>query len=221
MARKSPAGISTTDVVLSAHVGNNSELFPQILDLYVRPGATIADVTYGKGVFWRDIPEGKYKLLATDLMHGVDLRQLPYEADVLDALVVDPPYMHASGGSAFKTGGNAAFEDYYRNNQKSGTHEETLDLYFSAAKEAARVLRVDGILIVKCQDEVCANRQRLTHVEIVNKLPEFGFTVEDLFVLVRTNRPVVARMIKQLHARKAHSYFVVARKGGNKIWKGP
>ena len=113
--------------------------------------------------------------------------------------------------------GHQNFEAYYRNN--GGTpgsplkyHEAVLDLYFRASDEAWRVLAPKGILILKCQDEVCACRQRLTHVEIVNRLTERRFTVEDLFVLVRTNRPGVSRMVKQRHARKNHSYFLVFRK---------
>ena len=66
---------------------------------------------------------------------------------------------------------------------------------------------------MKCQDEVCANKQRLTHVEIVNELTSTnGYIVEDLFVLLRTNRPGVSRMLTQNHARKNHSYFLVFRK---------
>ena len=87
-----------------------------------------------------------------------------------------------------------------------------LDLYFKSAHEAYRVLRGEGIYIVKCQDEVCANQQRLTHVEIINELSEIGFVVEDLFVVVRRNKPGVSRILKQLHARKNHSYFLVFRK---------
>jgi hypothetical protein len=59
-----------------------------------------------------------------------------------------------------------------------------LDLYFRASKEAHRVLRDGGILIVKCQDEVSANKQRLTHVEIINELNRLGFYAKDLFVVV-------------------------------------
>lgn len=88
-------------------------------------------------------------------------------------------------------------------------------LYFAAGKEAKRVLRDKGVLIVKCQDEVCANRQRLTHVEIINEYERDGFIVEDLFVLVRRGRPGVSRMLKQRHARKNHSYFLVFRKKAN------
>ncbi len=59
------------------------------------------------------------------------------------------------------------------------------------------------------QDEVSANRQHLTHVEIINDYQSIGFYAKDLFVLVRPNRPAVSRMKKQVHARKNHSYFIV------------
>jgi hypothetical protein len=78
-----------------------------------------------------------------------------------------------------------------------------------AAKEAYRVLKPKGVYIVKCQDEVCAGKQRLTHVEIINELFTYGFTIEDLFVLLRTGKPGVSRLLKQRHARKNHSYFLV------------
>ena len=64
-------------------------------------------------------------------------------------------------------------------------------------------------MIVKCQDEVSANRQRLTHVEIINFYESIGFYTKDLFIVVRPNRPGVSRLKKQAHARKNHSYFVV------------
>jgi hypothetical protein len=91
-------------------------------------------------------------------------------------------------------------------------HQAVLDLYLEAAGEARRVLRDHGVLVVKCQDEVSANRQELTHVQIVCALAEMGFYARDLFVLVRPNRPNVARLVRQVHARKNHSYFLVFQK---------
>ena len=80
--------------MLSASVGSNEAVLPEILDLYVAPGSTVADVTYGKGVFWRNVPEDLYNLRATDLQTGVDCRDLPYEDGEIDCVVFDPPYMH-------------------------------------------------------------------------------------------------------------------------------
>lgn len=223
--RKRPAGIATNDLLHSARVGSNQEFFPAILELYVTAGSTVADVTYGRGVFWRDVPKGLYNLLPTDLSTGVDCRALPYEDCSVDCVVLDPPYMHTPGGTAHV--GHQNYEGYYKNNGSENGHvlkyhDAVLDLYFKATKEAIRVLRPNGIFIVKCQDEVCANQQRLTHVELINEFQALGLVVEDLFVLVSRNKPGVSRIVRQVHARKNHSYFVVARKPkGRSRWKGP
>jgi len=76
-SRKSPAGISTNQLVFTAYQGTSEDVFPNVVSLYVAQGSTVADVTYGKGVFWKRVPEGKYRLLATDLRNGVDCRNLP------------------------------------------------------------------------------------------------------------------------------------------------
>lgn len=210
-------GAATNDLVLSAYGLGNSEVFPKILELYVAPGSVVADVTFGKGAFWKRVPRGQYQLLATDILDGIDCRALPYQDGEIDCVVIDPPYMHSPGGTAHQS--HKPFEDHYRNNGTgNGTaskyHEAVLELYFDAGREAHRVLRDRGVCIVKCQDEVCANRQRFTHVEIIQEYQRLGFIAEDLFVVVRNNRPGVSRTVRQVHARKNHSYFLVFWKHG-------
>lgn len=216
-------GAATNDLVLSSYVGLNADVFPSLLELYVKKGAVVADVTYGKGAFWKKVHRPDIKLLATDLADGVDCRSLPYNDESIDVVVLDPPYMHTPGQGAHE--GHQNFESYYRNNAAQVTdrkyHEAVLDLYFAAAKEAARVLADNGIFIVKCQDEVCANRQRLTHVELINELEGYGFVTEDLFVVTRVARPGISRVLRQRHARKNHSYFLVFWKVSNsRRWPG-
>lgn len=221
--RKSPSGRPTNDLLFTAYQAGNDEVFPHVLSLYVPSGSVVADVTYGRGIFWKRIPVGRYELRATDLTTGTDCRSLPYTDGSIDCVVFDPPYMHTPGGTAHVNHQN--YESYYRNNQPvvSGKkyHEAVLDLYFTAADEACRVLRNQGIYIVKCADEVCANQQRLTHVEIINELTTKGFVIEDLFVVLRRNKPGMSRVVKQVHARKNHSYFLIFRKtDGRKRWTG-
>lgn len=228
--KRTARGEATSDLVMSAHVGGNAEVFPQILKLYVPEGAAIADVTYGKGVFWRNVDESKYNLMKSDAQMGIDARDLPIGDDSLDALVLDPPYMEGfyrrkedhQGGK----GTHSAFSDYYNHLQAQecghGTpkyHDAVLDVYYRAGEEAARVLKDGGVFIIKCQDEVSANVQRLTHVEIINYYSSIGFIPEDIFVVVRHNKPGVSRLLKQAHARKNHSYFVVMRKERAKALK--
>jgi hypothetical protein len=222
--RKSPAGRATTDLVLSAYAGDNAEVFPQVLRLHVPRGLKVADVTYGKGVFWRDIPPDEYELLPSDLKSGVDCRRLPYAKGTIDCVVLDPPYMeglYRSDESFAGNGTHSSFRDHYSNGDRpadlnSKWHDAVLELYVRAAAEAKRVLKPNGTLIVKCQDEVSAGVQRMTHVEIIMNLMRLGYYAKDIFIMVRRNRPGVTRVVKQLHARKNHSYFLVFRLGAPK-----
>ena len=221
-------GEATSDLIVSAHVAGNAEVFPQVLALHVPEGSVVADVTWGKGVFWRNVPDTSYEVKATDIAMGVDCRELPYDDDSIDCVVLDPPYMEGfyrkNGGQKAGSGTHSAFRDAYSNgnevNEKhKGTrkwHGAVTDMYFQAGAEAYRVLKNKGILITKCQDEVSAGRQWLTHVEIINEYESLGFYTKDLFVVVRPNKPGVSRLLNQVHARKNHSYFLVFVKQAKK-----
>lgn len=219
--KRTQGGICTSEVVLSAHIGDNSELFAKILELHVPRGSTVADITYGKGIFWKKVSPADYRLLPSDISTGVDCRKLPYNNGSVDCVILDPPYMeglyrkdkdHLAG-----SGSHAAFRETYSNGDETTTgpkwHGAVLDMYYKAGAEAHRVLKSNGVLIVKCQDEVSANTQRLTHVEIINRYEELGFYAKDLFVVIRQNSPCITRLKKQVHARKNHSYFLVFIKG--------
>ena len=216
-------GVTTSDLILSASVDGNADVFPQILKLHVPAGSLIADVTWGNGVFWQKVSTQNYDLRTSDIATGVDCRNLPYAAESVDCVVLDPPYMEGfyrkSAAHKAGSGSHSAFAESYSNGDEinedadnSGTkkwHAAVTDMYFKSGAEAQRVLRKNGVLIVKCQDEVSAGKQWLTHVEIINKYEEIGFYTKDLFVVVRNNRPSVSRLIAQKHARKNHSYFLV------------
>lgn len=233
-------GEATTNVIPSAQVAGNADVFVDVARLHLPAGARVADVTYGKGVFWQKVPAGRYELLFSDkdakvdrdLRHGVavrtgvDSRTLPFSDNSLDAVVFDPPYMEglfrASADHLAGSGTHATFREHYSSGQASENgapkwHDAVLDLYLRTGPEAYRVLKNKGVFVVKCQDEVSANKQRLTHVEIISAYESLGFYTKDLFVIVRTNRPVVSRLKTQEHARKNHSYFLVFQKMRTRI----
>lgn len=228
MTKRAQSGVATSNVINSSHVGNNSEVFPLILNLYVKPESVVADVTYGTGVFWKNVDTSLYRFYPSDLKTGVDARSLPYADDFLDAFVFDPPYMEGlyrkNSESLAGSGTHQSFREYYSDSSitkdtKIKYHDKVLDMYLSVAVEAKRTLKDKGFFIVKCQDEVSANRQKLTHVELIYAYEKMGFYCKDLFVVTRTNKPSVSRVVKQEHSRKNHSYFLIFQL--NKVKKIP
>jgi hypothetical protein len=219
-------GISTSSLTMSAYLDGNENIFPRILALHVPIGSKIADITWGKGVFWKHVRKDEYEILASDIATGIDCRKLPYEDKSLDCVVFDPPYMegfyreHADHKAG--NGTHSSFADAYSNGDEinedtdnSGTkkwHAAVTDMYFKTGREVYRVLKNKSVFIVKCQDEVSAGKQWLTHVEIINEYEHYGFYIKDLFIVIRNNKPAVSRLKQQVHARKNHSYFLVFTK---------
>lgn len=241
-ARRVQGGEATTDVVLSAHVAGNAEVFAQLAGLHIPAGHLVSDLTYGKGVFWQQIPVGKYSLKFSDIdakvqrdpIHdikvetAIDSRALPFGDETLDCIVFDPPYMEglfrASTNHLAGAGTHDAFRHHYSNGKATPDktdqpkwHDAVLDLYLKTGIEAYRCIRNKGLFVVKCQDEVSANKQRLTHVEIISAYESLGFYTKDLFVVMRSNKPGISRLVTQVHARKNHSYFLVFQKTKNSI----
>ena len=192
--------------ILTSKTGTNADVFPDILRLYLPLGSHVLDMTWGRGVFWRRVPKGDYRLVCCDKETKADVKAdlgaMPFPAGIFDSVILDPPYMH--GGASVK----ASINDCYRN--RNGSHESVVRLYGRGVLEAARLLRQGGTLIVKCQDEIESGKQRLTHVEIVELLGLFGFFVLDLFILTTCTTPAM-REKYQKSARKNHSYFIVGK----------
>lgn len=191
--------------VVTCVEGTNADLFAIALGMYVVPGSRIADVTYGRGVFWRNVDTHAYRLTATDIQSsGVDFRALPYKDQSFDAVVFDPPYMNNGRGA------KASINKCYRN---AGivSHANLFALYLAGILEARRVLVKSGTLFVKCQPSVVDHKQHLTHVQLATVLPMLGFQIEDEFVLHQKSTPLM-RHAAQQHARKNHSYLLIARR---------
>ena len=90
--------------VFTSVCGDNADLMERIAVLYFKPGYRIADVTYGRGAFWRKIDTAQYDFFASDLITcpqaRYDFRKLPrkiYKSNSFDGVVFDPPYRHDPG----------------------------------------------------------------------------------------------------------------------------
>lgn len=198
---------------------NQDEIIQNILQLHVPLHKIDCDPTYSLGKFYKNIEPPKYKFdiapQTTDTVYA-DCRQLPLESSSLNCIMFDPPFLASSGKSLLSKGdGNniiAGRFGIYPN--EKALHQ----FYLDSLKEFYRILRNNGILIVKCQDKVSSGKQYLSHCFIISEATKIGYYPKDLFILLAKNRIVAEwQAANQKNARKFHSYFVVLEKSKRKI----
>jgi len=196
-------------MIYTSYMGDNADLVHEVSQMYLKPGNKIADVTYGKGVFWKKISLSDYDFSPSDLLTcpdtAYDFRKLPYEDSYFDCVVLDPPYCHNPGRMIV----NANYKN--AETTKGMYHKDIIQLYRDGMKEAYRVLKEYGFLWIKCKDEVESSYQRWSHIEIYNHAIDLGYFAKDLFVMTQISKPMVQHK-KQQHARKNHSYLFIFKK---------
>jgi len=160
----------TQQIVTRTVYGTNAELLAAAARLYVADGALVADVTYGKGHFWKHT-NGRFRVLGSDIMTvkkaalRADCRELPYRDETFDAIVFDPPYVWVSHPRMIfhdRYNGGATFDCF--------NIDDIMKLYQGGMTEARRVLKPRGRLLVKGMDQAVGSRQRWFSRE----LPEFA-----------------------------------------------
>lgn len=169
-----------SDPVMSyASYRNNSHLLATAADMWVRPGWTVLDPTYGLGNFYK-----KWRpplLVAHDLHHAkapngqVDFRHLPYRCDSFDLVIFDPP---------FKLNGqpDPELDERYGVDERQ-TWRQRMTLCFEGITECARV--ADKMLMVKCQDQVVSQHVRWQTFEFTQHAMDLGWDLVDRFDMLR------------------------------------
>ena len=185
------------------------------------PDGFECDVTYGNGAFWKGRSRPKYCFDITPLHEGViqaDSQMLPLEPNTLRSIVFDPPFLCyvAKGRDNASADGKKAvmskrFGGYWAYSELENHYKGTL-------KEAARVLKKGGVIVVKCQDIIHNHKMHATHVNVCNWAEHEGFRLLDLFILPAKSRMPLRAAAHgkqtQRHARVFHSYFLVFVKTG-------
>lgn len=136
---------------------SNAELIRDVARIgYLRRMDHIVDMTYGRGTFWKLWKPLPGRLVKHDVqLDGVDFRELPHEDETFDVAVFDPPY---------KLNGTPSLGDfdarYGIGDVGNRKWRPRMQLIADGFKEACRVVKVKGKVLVKCQDQVCSGQMR-------------------------------------------------------------
>jgi hypothetical protein len=186
---------------------DEKELINNMLFIYNNSLPVDVDPCYSKGNFWKGLPQPKYKFdIAPQSNDTVcaSCTALPLKSFSASSVMFDPPFVigmpsENATKKSIMTGRFSGFRNL----------EELKDLYTKSILEFSRLLTKGGRVYFKCQDTVTHDRQFLSHVFISNVAIQNGFTVEDIFILVRDRSIMDGKWKKQNHARKTHSFYLV------------
>ena len=179
----------------------------------------ILDCTYNRGQMWKGFNiDRDYSLTTMDIdpRHNTDyvcdFMEMPgVPSKAFDVLVFDPP--HLPGKSK---GSSCVYSDVYGviGPTKGREKNNISGMFKPFLKQAKRVLRPDGIILVKICDLVQGRKYQWQHVELINTARDMGLIPCDLAVKVGSGSIMSSKWKNPYHLRKNHSYWIVIRLKG-------
>lgn len=192
----------------------NAELIEQCAELgYLRAEWLTLDPTWGHGKFWT--LWRPQRLAGSDLDPAlspiggcVDFTNLPWVADWFDAVTFDPPYK-LNGTSTGK--GPSASDESYGVHGPNVSWQDRHRLIRDGITECVRVLKPKGMLLVKCQDQVCSGAKRWQTREFADHAESLGCRLVDMLHPPGGRKQPKGR--RQVHSRQNYSTMLILRKG--------
>lgn len=201
---------------------------PDALEVLLRlhgAGPDILDCTFNSGKMWRGIFERyRPKSMDIDPAHGTDfVADFRKMSEVVglsqyDVLVFDPPHLP----HAIATNGCSQQEELvnwratYGLNNIGDVHrsaDSVSAMFAPFFREAAKVLRPDGVVFCKITDMVHNHRYQWQHVDLILAAREVGMTPCDMLVKIDPcgGNLKSGRWENVHHLRRNHCFWIVVR----------
>jgi hypothetical protein len=200
---------------VSRRASSDAAILGQLIGLHFYHEPITLDATWGRGVIWRGCPYQPTTRFDQRQMDGVDAvgawSDLPrlFEPGSFQLVVWDPPHQTDGGERAFSKG---EWSNAYGTSLIRG-FDNISHLYPGFLESARQILVDNGMLLAKVADMVHGNEQQLQAVDLVVAARAAGWTVCEMVPKMRQPTPNDPRWRRQLHIRKAWSYWICAHPG--------
>lgn len=186
----------------------NAEMIEAVAKLgRLRHTDLVLDPTYGQGTWWKRWQPDT--LVASDLhprpsapCRRADFTALPHPDATFDVVAFDPPYK--LNGTPTPT-----VDDRYGVGV-STRWQDRHALIREGITECIRVLKPKGVLLVKCQDQVCSGQVRWQTIEFTNHATAQGLRLADMLHKLG-GRPQPKKR-RQVHAAHNYSTLLIFKK---------
>ncbi len=144
-------------MMLSCFQGSTNTVFQYILKYFCKKNSTVLDITYGRGLSWENPKDGfsynvikvdKRKLADDVIQDDFNKYLKKKESESVDCVYFDPPYYFKEKIKKFDINGQMLDDE----EEVFWTEKEFKESLDTLEKEVPRILKENGILIVKIMD---------------------------------------------------------------------
>lgn len=199
----------------------DSKILENLLRIHAPDKLLLAlDCTYNTGKMWKsfNFKDTGVKLDTMDIDPNSkaffieDFMEMPSIPDnKYDFLVFDPPHLPGVSEGSSKI----YAKEYGIIGPTKGREKENVSGMFRPfLLQAKRVLKKDGIILVKICDLIQGRKYQWQHVDLINIARDLDIVACDMAIKSRSGSIISSKWKNQYHLRKSHSYWIVLRLKG-------
>jgi hypothetical protein len=197
---------------------SDAAILSQLIGLHYYHEPITLDATWGRGAIWRGCAYQPTTRFDQRQMPGVDVvgawADLPrlFEPASFQLVVWDPPHM-TDGSLGAMAGRGYGWDEMYGIGGAGLRARNISHLYPGFLESVRQILVPGGMLLAKIADQVHGGEQQLQAVDFVTYARGQDWTVCELVPKMRQPGPLDPKWRRQLHIRKAWSYWICAHPG--------